>query len=126
MKKLLSIFILAAVFIACSDEFLETENKNSLDVGSFFKTENDLLLAVNAAYTPFAHGGMFGNFYLLRLNQIDPYIWFENPKSGLDQMIINTSDFSAPWNELYRGLYRTSDILANIDRLKDKIGRAHV
>jgi len=121
MKKLLSIFILAIMFTACSDDFLETENKNSLDVGSFFKTENDLLLAVNAAYTPFAHGGMFGNFYLLRLNQIDPYMWFENPKSGLDQMIINTSDFSAPWSELYRGLYRTSDILANIDRLKDVI-----
>src|SRR5690606_24516110 len=71
--------------------------------------------------TPFAHGGMFGNFYLLRLNQIDPYVWFENPKSGLDQMIINTSDFSSPWNELYRGLYRTSDILANIDRLQGVI-----
>ncbi|GAB1451317.1 RagB/SusD family nutrient uptake outer membrane protein [Draconibacterium sp.] len=109
------------MFTACSDDFLDTENKNSLDVGSFFKTENDLLLAVNAAYTPFAHGGMFGNFYLLRLNQIDPYMWFENPKSGLDQMIINTSDFSSPWTELYRGLYRTSDILANIDRLKDVI-----
>ena len=118
MKKILSIFILALVLTACSDSFLETENKNSLDVGSFFKTETDLLLAVNAAYTPFAHGGMFGNFYLLRINQLDPYIWFENPKSGMDQMIINTSDFSAPWNELYRGLYRTSDILANIDRLK--------
>lgn len=121
MKKLLSIIILATFFVACSDDFLETENKNSLDVGSFFKTENDLLLAVNASYTPFAHGGMFGNFYMLRLNQIDPYIWFENPKSGLDQMIINTSDFSAPWSELYRGVYRTSDILANADRLKDVV-----
>ncbi len=121
MKKLISIFIITLFFTACSDDFLETENKNSLDVGSFFKTENDLLLAVNAAYTPFAHGGMFGNFYLLRLNQLDPYMWFENPKSGLDQMIINTSDFSAPWNEMYRGLYRTSDILANIDRLKEII-----
>ena len=121
MKKILSIFLLALFFTACSDSFLETENKNSLDVGSFFKTETDLLLAVNAAYTPFAHGGMFGNFYLLRLNQLDPYIWFENPKSGFDQMIINTSDFKGPWDELYRGLYRTSDILANIDRLKDVI-----
>ena len=70
MKKILSIFLLALFFTACSDSFLETENKNSLDVGSFFKTETDLLLAVNAAYTPFAHGGMFGNFYLLRLNQL--------------------------------------------------------
>lgn len=121
MKKLLFIFILALVFSSCSDSFLDTENKNSLDVGSFFKTENDLLLATNAAYTPFAHGGMFGNFYLLRLNQLDPYIWFESPKSGFDQMIINTSDFKDPWTALYIGLFRTSDILANIDRLKDII-----
>jgi hypothetical protein len=121
MKKLIFIFILTMIFSACSDSFLETENKNSLDVGSFFKTENDLLLAVNAAYTPFAHGGMFGNFYLLRMNQLDPYVWFENPKSGFDQMIINTSDFQTVWTTLYIGLFRTSDILANIDRLKDVI-----
>jgi hypothetical protein len=119
MKKLLYLFILTLGFTSCSDSFLETENKNSLDVGSFFKTENDLLLAVNAAYTPFAHGGMFGNFYELRMNQLDPYIWFENPKSGFDQMIINTSDFSTPWSTLYIGLFRTSDILANIDRMKN-------
>ncbi len=119
MKKILYLFVLTLGLTACSDSFLETENKNSLDVGSFFKTENDLLLATNAAYTPFAHGGMFGNFYSLRMNQLDPYIWFENPKSGFDQMIINTSDFSTPWSTLYIGLFRTSDILANIDRLKD-------
>ncbi|HET6559288.1 MAG TPA: RagB/SusD family nutrient uptake outer membrane protein [Prolixibacteraceae bacterium] len=121
MKKLLFIFILGLVFSACSDSFLETENKNNLDVGSFFKTENDLLLATNAAYTPFAHGGMFGNFYLLRMNQLDPYVWFENPKSGFDQMIINTSDFDDPYKTLYIGLFRTSDILANINRLKDVV-----
>lgn len=121
MKKLFFIFISALFITACSDKFLETENKNNLDVGSFFQTENDLLLATNAAYTPFAHGGMFGNFYQLRLNQLDPYIWFENPKSGFDQMIINTSDFATPWNTLYLGLYRTSDILANINRLKDVV-----
>lgn len=124
MKKLIYIFILTFIFSACSDDFLETENKNSLDVGSFFKTENDLLLATNAAYTPFAHGGMFGNFYLLRMNQLDPYIWFENPKSGYDQMIINTSDFRDTWTALYVGLFRTSDILTNIDRLKDVIDPA--
>ena len=121
MKKIHFIFILSFIFSACSDSFLETENKNNLDVGSFFKTENDLLLATNAAYTPFAHGGMFGNFYLLRMNQLDPYVWFENPKSGFDQMIINTSDFSDTFKTLYMGVFRTSDILVNIDRLKDVI-----
>ena len=114
MKKILYLFILALLFTACSDSFLEFDNKNNLDVVSFFKTENDLLLATNAAYTPFAHGVMFGNFYSLRMNTLDPYIWFENPKSGFDQMIINTSDFLDPYQTLYRGLFRTSDILANI------------
>jgi hypothetical protein len=121
MKKILFIIISVVAFSACSDEFLVTENKNSLDVGSFFKTENDLLLATNAAYTPLAHGGMFGLGYFFRLNTLDPYIWFENPLGGADQMIINTSDFQDQWDALYVGLFRTSDILANIARLKDVI-----
>ena len=121
MKKILYIFITLFVFSACSDKFLDTENKNSLDAGSFWKTENDLNLAVNSAYTPLAHGGMFGLDYFLKLNTLDPYIWFENPNGGLDQMLINTSDFKTTWDALYVGLYRTSDILANIDRVKDVV-----
>lgn len=121
IKKIFYILISALVLSACSDDFLDTENKNSLDVGSFFTTENDLLLAVNAAYTPLAHGGMWGNSYFFRINTLDPYIWFENPKGGLDQMIIGTSDFTTFWEELYRGVFRTSDILANITRLKSVI-----
>jgi len=121
MKKILTVLIIIMVFSACSDKFLDTENKNTLDVGSFWKTENDLLLAVNTAYTPLAHGGMFGIDYFLKLNTLDPYIWFENPNGGLDQMIINTSDFKSSYDALYVGLFRTSDILANIDRVKDVV-----
>jgi hypothetical protein len=129
MKKVIIILILAIGFMACSDSFLDTENKNNLDVGSFFKTENDVLLAVNSAYTPLQYGiddqwnsrGMFGLTYLLKMNVLDPYIWFENPKAGLDQMVINTSDFKPFWNALYMGLFRTSDIIANIDRVKDVV-----
>jgi starch-binding outer membrane protein, SusD/RagB family len=121
MKKILSILIIILIFSACSDKFLDTENKNTLDVGSFWKTENDLQLAVNSAYTPLAHYGMFGLDYFLKLNTLDPYIWFENPNGGLDQMIINTSDFQSTWDALYRGLAMTSDILANIGKVKDVV-----
>jgi len=119
MKKILFILITIMAFSACSDKFLDTENKNSLDVGSFWKTENDLQLAVNTAYTPLAHYGIFGLDYFFKLNTLDPYIWFENPNGGLDQLIINTSDFQSTWDALYVGLFRTSDILVNIDRVKD-------
>jgi len=87
------------------------------------------LLATNAAYTPLAYGiadaynkrGMFGCEYLLKMNTLDPYIWFESPNAGLDQMIINTSDFQGYWNALYVGLYRTSDILANMYKVEDVV-----
>lgn len=129
MRKLLFIFTLSLALASCSDSFLNTVNRNNLDVGSFFKTENDLLLATNAAYTPLEYGindqynqrGMFGLQYLLQLNTLDPYMWFETPKAGLDQMDINTTTFTPFWNALYIGLFRTSDVLANINRLKSVI-----
>ncbi len=121
MKKILLIIISIITFSACTDEILETENKNTLDAGSFWKTENDLQLAVNSAYTPLAHYGMFGLDYFIKLNTLDPYIWFESPNGGLDQMIINTSDFKSTWDALYVGLFRTSDILANMDKVKDVV-----
>lgn len=109
------------IFSACSDNFLETENKNYLDVSSFFKTENDLLLAVNASYSPLTHRGMFGLRYFLITNTLDPYLWWENPGAGLDQMIINSADFEFTWEDLYRGVFRTSDILANMNRVEDVV-----
>ncbi|MDP4239996.1 MAG: RagB/SusD family nutrient uptake outer membrane protein [Bacteroidota bacterium] len=122
MKKILFIFVAALAFSACSDSYLDTINKNTLDMGSFYKTENDLLLATNAAYTPLAYGiadsynrrGMFGGEYMLKMNVLDPYMWFESPNAGLDQLAITTSDFEGYYNALYVGLYRTSDILAKM------------
>lgn len=118
MKKIILILLSVIILSACSDEFLETQNKNYLDVGSFFKTENDLLLAVNSAYSPLTHRGMFGLRYFLISNTLDPYLWWETPGAGFDQMIMKSSDFEFTWEDLYRGVFRTSDILANMDRVE--------
>lgn len=129
MKKVIIVFAIFLGFSSCSDEFLETENKNNLDESSFFQSETDVILAVNAAYCPLMFGvddsyncrGMFGLTYFMELNTLDPYIWFETPNAGLDQMIINTSEFESFWNALYIGLFRTSDILANMGKCEDLI-----
>jgi len=129
MKKILLLFVMALALFACSDSYLETVNKNSLDMGSFFKSENDLLLATNAAYCPLAEGigdglnkrGMFGGAYLLRLNILDPYMWFESPNAGLDQLIITSTDTEPFWGSLYAGLYRTSDVMARMTGLKSTL-----
>ena len=118
MKNIIYIVFAGLILVGCSDSFLETENKNTLDVGSFFKTENDIKLAVNAAYTPLAGGGMFGLKYTYNMNTLDPFIWLDKPTTGFDKMIFDTNTFNLVWQYLYFGLYRTSDILANIDRVK--------
>lgn len=115
MKKY--IILLSAVFLfACSESFLDTENKNDLDSGSFFKTEKALALAVTAAYTPLAHGGMFGLNYMYKMNALDPDIWTET-FMGIDVMNYGINEFSGFWGTLYTGLFRTSDILANTSKL---------
>lgn len=120
MKKYIFIFAYILLLSACSDSFLNTENKNSLDVGSFFKTENDLLLAVNTAYTPIGHFGMFGLNYVQKLNELDPYV--QDEKNSLDQLVMGVSEFGASWDALYVGLFRTSDIIYNMDiKMKDKL-----
>ena len=120
MKKIIFILLSAFAFTACNDTFLETVNHNNLDSESFFKTENDLQLALNSAYTPLQHNGMFGLQYQLVMNTLDPYIWFEG-MSSFDIMNFGpaTGNIKTMWGELYIGLFRTSDILANMNKVKD-------
>jgi len=119
-----NIFLIITIFIfsACSDSFLQIENKNSLDVTSFFKTERDLSLAVNSAYNPINYYGLFGLEYFMKMNTLDPYLWqADKYPAGLDKLTIGTSDFQNTWDHLYIGLFRTSDILANINKLSTVI-----
>lgn len=125
MKKILLVFVSILLLSACSDSWLETTNVDNLDASSFFQSENDLQLAVNAAYCPLAHYGMFGLNYFMIINTLDPSIWFENPDSGFDQMAFQPSAMQPTWAHLYEGLFRTSDILANMTKVKDIVSESN-
>ncbi len=122
MKKLVILLLSFLIVTACSDDFLDTVNKNNLDNTSFLKNENELIYAINAAYTPFAYYGVFGLNYYKIFNSLDSYIWFEG-QSGFD--IMNFSPTNADLQEMYLDFYyvlfRTSDILSKMTPLKDKI-----
>lgn len=121
MKKIFFCIISVLVFTACTDQFLETVNHNNQDVSSFYTSEAALKSAVNATYLPLAYEGMFGLKYSLLLNSLDPYVWFESP--SYDIMNFNTTDpnISAQWNSLYYGLFRTSDVLANMNKVQSLV-----
>lgn len=124
MKKALLIIISIGLFFAsCSDSWLETTNQNQLDFSSFYSSENDLIAAVNAAYTPLSHTGMYGLQYIRIFNTLDPYIWNEDYSGVYEQFTFqsSTSNFLGMWQELYRGLFRTSDVLANMYRVEELV-----
>ncbi|MDD2798045.1 MAG: RagB/SusD family nutrient uptake outer membrane protein [Bacteroidales bacterium] len=127
MKNWIIYLIIVSTSISCSDSFLETENKNNLESSSLLTNETGLKLAVNAAYTPLAHSGMFGLQYFKMLNALDPYIWFENPETGFDVMAYSATDFDlqsyiSTWSDLYIGVFRTSDVISKMKPLESTIG----
>ena len=118
MKKSIVYLLLSTVlFVGCREKFLDVTNINDLDESSFLTNEDDLKLAVNAAYCPLAHSGLCGLSWSLHLGTLDDRIWFESVR-GEDLLVMNTSSgFSGghcPFNECYRGIYRCSDIIKNL------------
>ncbi|MDD4425972.1 MAG: hypothetical protein PHS40_08605, partial [Mariniphaga sp.] len=111
MNKIISkiLFVLLLVFsVSCSEDFLETENKNQLTVENFYKTQQDFWMGLNSLYPPLADRGMFGLEWHFLFNSFDDRILFET--TGLDQISINASNesVSSNWRALYFGLYRTN------------------
>ncbi|MFV0469096.1 MAG: RagB/SusD family nutrient uptake outer membrane protein [Dysgonomonas sp.] len=119
-KTTLILSLLSILMMSCNESWLDTVNENQLDASSFMKTEKDLVLSVNAAYTPLGHFGMYGNVYFFVFNALDPYIWHENPNSGFDVLKISKNDYNLQiWSTLYVGLFRTSDILAKMPQMEN-------
>lgn len=109
-------FALLIVFaISCSEDFLETENKNQLTVENFYQTQQDFWMGLNSLYTPLADGGMFGLQWQLMFNSFEDRVLFET--TGLDMLSINasTNNVSNMWRALYFGMYRTNVFISKIN-----------
>ena len=122
MKKSIVYFIFPMLlFTGCTDSFLDVENHNELDESSFFAKEYDLELAVNAAYCPLMHNGFYGIHWFLNFGTLDDRIWHESVTSK-DRLIMNSSDGAAEstFADCYRGIYRCSDVIRNIDKMIEK------
>jgi starch-binding outer membrane protein, SusD/RagB family len=118
MNKLISKIAFAVLLIcavSCSEEFLETENKNQLTVENFYQTQQDFWMGLNSLYPPLADGGMFGLQWQLLFNSFEDRVLFET--TGLDILNINasTGNVSNIWRALYFGMYRTNVFIEKIN-----------
>ncbi len=123
MKKryLLPIFLLA--LSSCSKDFLNKTDPNAVSIDQYFKTENDVLLAVNGVYHSLRSGSTIGEGSGL-------YSEERSDNSGRDDNQSNSgepfqfNDFSilagnsylkTHWTAMYDGIARCNTILSHID-----------
>jgi hypothetical protein len=113
IRYIFLIFI-AAIFLSCEESFLETVSTDTYNEENFWKTEIQLLSAINGSY---AVTREFSS-YKLYLDNVSPNSY---NMSGQVQLAEGTHDpsneswFSDVWNLNYRGIGRVNNVLAHID-----------
>ena len=64
MKNIRYIFLMVMVLVlGCDSGFLDKTNMNSINVQSFYKTEDDAVKAINGAYSVLQHRGLYKRQY---------------------------------------------------------------
>src|SRR5690606_35427060 len=124
MKKIAYIIILSGVLGACSDEFLNPISPNSTSQETFWKTENDVMLAITGCYSVLqsthlynsVHNGNAG-FPGLDYATDNGYMTWDYKSGGAIGNGIHTpSDggVTGMWNNSYGGIARSNRVLDNI------------
>jgi len=110
------ILVLLAIFIsnACTEDFLNVENKNQVALSDFYHNKDDVWMAVNTAYNPLSFGGMFGVNYFLLFNSFDDRILFETTLLDNFNITPSTGTVYQMYQALYIGVWRCSHIIFNL------------
>ncbi len=120
-KYLIPIIFLA--FSSCSKDFLEQNDPNAVAVGQYFKTENDVALALNGAYRVLREGDAIGDLY--NEERSDNRGTNDNQSNAGEPFQFN--DFSilpgnsylkSHWSALYKGVNNCNVLLSHIDEVK--------
>lgn len=116
MKKYITITLIAILtFSSCSEDVLEVKS-NSLAVENWYKTAEDFKMAINSCYVSQLGMGMYALQYPLIFGVWDDRTLFET--TGRDRFSTTSSDdqIETIFDELYRGVYRTSMVLAELNK----------
>ena len=121
--NLIAIALLGFSFSPCSD-FLEQNPQTDLSENDFYKTADDILSAVNGAYSSLQEGDIYGNWYVFgeipsdnTRNQLSGSVTTQNE---FDQFYIDTQNSMIAnfWKAAYKVINRTNTILGRIDGIE--------
>lgn len=121
--NLIAIALLGFSFSSCSD-FLEQNPQTDLSENDFYKTADDILSAVNGAYSSLQEGDIYGKWYVFgeipsdnTRNQLSGSVTTQNE---FDQFYIDTQNSMIAnfWKAAYKVINRTNTILGRIDGIE--------
>ena len=121
--NLIAIALLGFSFSSCSD-FLEQNPQTDLSENDFYKTDDDILSAVNGAYSSLPEGDIYGNWYVFgeipsdnTRNQLSGSVTTQNE---FDQFYIDTQNsmIASFWKAAYKVINRTNTVLGRIDGIE--------
>lgn len=118
--NLIAIALLGFSFSSCND-FLEQNPQTDLSENDFYKTADDILSAVNGAYSSLQENDIYGNWYVFgeipsdnTRNQLSGSVTTQNE---FDQFYIDTQNSMIAnfWKAAYKVINRTNTVLGRID-----------
>lgn len=121
--NLIAIALLGFSFSSCSD-FLEQNPQTDLSENDFYKTADDILSAVNGAYSSLQENDIYGNWYVFgeipsdnTRNQLSGSVTTQNE---FDQFYIDTQNSMIAnfWKAAYKVINRTNTVLGRIDGIE--------
>lgn len=125
-RKYLNMLCIAAMLLSissCKKDFLQQADPDNVAVGSYFKTENDVLLAVNGCYQALRSSNTVGEGSDLWTDQrsddtgtLDNQSNSGEPFQFTNFSLIPTNSYLyTHWVAMYNAIYNCNVVLSNID-----------
>ncbi len=124
MKKRLLILLIPMLVLSCGEDFTLLSPISERNVGSFYKTQTDLEVAITGAYGALQSNGNFGVNYILFMEMRADNADNGGGDTGLAatlaqinkfQEIATASELKSTWAASYKGIAWCNTILAKID-----------
>jgi starch-binding outer membrane protein, SusD/RagB family len=115
------LFVLSIFLFSCKKGFLSLSPPSAVDVNAFYKTEEDIKLGVNAAYSTLRTDGQYrvANWQVGEVRSDNSYNWEGGgnfPDAEIDQFKEGTANniLNAMWLDTYHGILFCNIILNRI------------
>ena len=127
MKKIIFIICILLTFSNCSEDFIERPSLNELTADNFFKSEEDIILALNGVYSALQSNGMYGGglnqwqgipgFDGFGDNAFNQFKW-EGPGLFMEGVATpNTGIFNQLWTDHYIAIARVNLVIQNVENI---------